>query len=88
MHGRGERAGAESPIRAGDLVGSIVGAPPGSMVMHQNVTVAEAIVPLMLRRGAAAQPHRLRGGALPLPVRYVQQAWSRFGAEVVVCDDA
>jgi kynureninase len=88
---RGARAWGEgwweSPIRVGDLVGSIVGAPPGSTVMHQNVTVAEAIVLSCFD----AKPPRNRivfeAGLFP-SVRYVQQAWSRFGAEVVVCDDA
>src|SRR5437588_2718530 len=45
---RGIRAWAEGwwdmPVTAGDQIGRIVGAPPGSVVMHQNVTVAEAIV--------------------------------------------
>ena len=52
--------------RVGDLVGSIIGAPPGSTVMHQNVTVAEAIVLSCFDFEAAAQPHRLRGRALPV----------------------
>jgi kynureninase len=34
----------EMPISVGDQLGRILGAPPGSIVMHQNVTVAEAIV--------------------------------------------
>src|SRR4026209_782303 len=45
---RGLRAWAEGwwemPITVGDQVGRIVGAPPGSTVMHQNVAIAEAIV--------------------------------------------
>jgi kynureninase len=31
-------------LTVGDQTGRIIGAPPGSVVMHQNVTVAEAIV--------------------------------------------
>src|SRR5262249_6140956 len=34
----------EVPVTAGDQRGRLVGARPGSIVMHQNVTVAEAIV--------------------------------------------
>ncbi|MGH3009074.1 MAG: aminotransferase class V-fold PLP-dependent enzyme [Gaiellaceae bacterium] len=34
----------EMPVTVGDQLGRILGAPPGSIVMHQNVTVAEAIV--------------------------------------------
>ncbi len=45
---RGIRAWAEGwwtlPLTVGDQVGRIVGAPPGSVCMHQNVTIAEAVV--------------------------------------------
>jgi kynureninase len=45
---RGIRAWAEGwwemPVAVGDQLGRILGAPAGSIVMHQNVTVAEAIV--------------------------------------------
>src|SRR3954464_3794743 len=45
---RGIRAWAEGwwemPVTVGDQLGRILGAPAGSIVMHQNVTVAEAIV--------------------------------------------
>ena len=34
----------EMPVTVGDQIGRIIGAPPGSTVMHQNVTVAEMIV--------------------------------------------
>src|SRR5581483_9970460 len=34
----------EMPITVGDQIGRIIGAPPGSTVMHQNVTLAEEIV--------------------------------------------
>jgi len=77
----------ESVFSAGDLVGGIIGAPPRSTVMHQNVTVAEAIVLSCFD----LQPPRNRiifeEGLFP-SVRYVQQAWSRFGADVVICEDA
>jgi kynureninase len=88
---RGARAWGEgwwdSPVRVGDLVGSIVGAPPGSTVMHQNVTVAEAIVLSCFELNPPRNRIVFEAGLFP-SVRYVQQAWSRFGAEVVVCDDA
>jgi kynureninase len=88
---RGARAWGEgwwdAPFTVGDLLGSIIGAPAGSVVMHQNVTVAEAVVLSCF----AARPPRNRvvfeAGLFP-SVRYVQQAWARYGAEVVVCDDA
>jgi kynureninase len=88
---RGARAWGEgwwdSPVRTGDLVGSIVGAPAGSTVMHQNVTVAEAIVLSCFDLKPPRNRIVFEAGLFP-SVRYVQQAWSRFGAEVVVCDDA
>ncbi len=88
---RGARAWGEgwwdSPVRVGDLVGSIVGAPAGSTVMHQNVTVAEAIVLSCFDLKPPRNRIVFEAGLFP-SVRYVQQAWSRFGAEVVVCDDA
>jgi kynureninase len=34
----------EMPVTVGDQIGRIIGAPPGSTVMHQNVTVAEMVV--------------------------------------------
>jgi kynureninase len=87
---RGARAWKEgwwdTASSVGDLVGSIVGAPPGTTVMHQNVTVAEAIV---LSALDFAQPRNrivYEAGLFP-SVRYVEQAWTRFGAEVVVAED-
>lgn len=45
---RGVRAWGEGwwdmPVTIGDQLGRIMGAPPGSIVMHQNVTVAEMVV--------------------------------------------
>ena len=34
----------EMPIAVGDQVGRLIGAPPGTTVMHQNVTIASAVV--------------------------------------------
>jgi kynureninase len=87
---RGARAWGEgwwdSAFTAGDLVGSIVGAPRGTTVMHQNVTVAEAIVLSCFELRPPRNRIVFEAGLFPT-VRYVQQAWSRFGAEVVVCED-
>ena len=45
---RGIRAWGEGwwtmPLTVGDQIGRIVGAPPGTVCMHQNVSVAESIV--------------------------------------------
>jgi kynureninase len=71
----------------GDLLGSIIGAPAGTVVMHQNVTVAEAIVLSCYDLRPPRNRIVFEEGLFP-SVRYVQQAWSRFGADVVVCEDA
>jgi len=86
---RGIRAWAEgwweTPLRVGDQVGRIVGAPPGSTVMHQNVAVAEAVVLSCFR---PVDPRRNRvvyeRGNFP-SVRYLYQAQPEL--EVVVCED-
>ena len=75
---RGIRAWGEGwwelPLTVGDQVARIVGAPPGSVVMHQNVTVAEAIVLSCFR---PVDPRRNRvvyeEGNFP-SVRYLYQA--------------
>ena len=88
---RGARAWGEgwwrTPLTVGDLLGSIIGAPRGTVVMHQNVTVAEAIVLSCYDLEPPRNRIVFEEGLFP-SVRYVQQAWARFGAEVVVCEDA
>jgi kynureninase len=75
----------EMPRRVGDQVGRIVGAPAGSVVMHQNVAVAEAIVLSCFR---PVDPARNRvvysRGEFP-SVRYLYQAQPDL--EVVVVED-
>ncbi len=86
---RGIRAWGEgwwtTPMTVGDQVGRIVGAPPGSTVMHQNVAVAEAVV---LSSFVPIDPKRNRvvyeRGNFP-SVRYLYQAHPDL--EVVVCED-
>jgi kynureninase len=55
--------------------------------MHQNVTVAEAIVLSCFDLRPPRNRIVFEQGLFP-SVRYVQQAWARFGADVVVCEDA
>jgi kynureninase len=86
---RGIRAWGEgwwtTPMTVGDQVGRIVGAPPGSTVMHQNVAVAEAVV---LSCFLPAHPRRNRvvyeRENFP-SVRYLYQAQPEL--DVVVCED-
>jgi kynureninase len=76
----------EMPLTVGDQIGRIIGAPPGSTVMHQNVAVAEAIVVSCFR---PVDPHRNRvvyeEGNFP-SVRYLYQAQPDLDV-VVVPDD-
>jgi kynureninase len=86
---RGIRAWAEgwweTPMRVGDQIGRIVGAPPGSTVMHQNVAIAEAIV-LSCFRPVSQSRNRIVYERENFPsVRYLYQAQPDL--EVVVCED-
>ena len=58
---RGIRAWGEGwwtmPLDVGDQIGRIVGAPPGTVCMHQNVSIAEVDRPLVL--SAAGERNRI-----------------------------
>jgi kynureninase len=83
---RGIRAWGEGwwtmPLTAGDQIGRIVGAPPGTVCMHQNVSIAEAIV---LSCFDGSERRKIVYEATNFPsVRYVYQA--RRDLEVVACE--
>jgi kynureninase len=84
---RGIRAWAEGwwtmPLTVGDQVGRIIGAPPGTTVMHQNVAIAEAIVLSCFRPVGSRNRVVYERGNFP-SVRYLYQAQPEL--EVVVCD--
>jgi kynureninase len=85
---RGIRAWGEGwwtlPLQVGDQIGRIIGAEPGTTVMHQNVAVAEAIV-LSCFRPVDRTRNRIVYEAENFPsVRYLYQAQPEL--EVVVCD--
>jgi len=85
---RGIRAWGEGwwelPLTVGDQIGRIVGAPPGSTAMHQNVAIAEAVVRSCFR--PTAQRNRVVYERDNFPsVRYLYQAQPDL--EVVVCED-
>jgi kynureninase len=87
---RGIRAWGEGwwtmPMTVGDQIGRIVGAPAGSVVMHQNVTVAEAIV--LSCFDLRGERKRIVYEEQNFPsVRYLHQAQAARGAEIVVCPD-
>jgi kynureninase len=84
---RGIRAWGEGwwdlPLTVGDQMGRIVGAPPGTVSMHQNVTIAEAIVLSCFRFEGERRRIVYEEGNFP-SVRYLYQAQADRGAEIVV----
>ena len=85
---RGIRAWSEGwwelPLTVGDQIGRLMGAPPGTTVMHQNVTIAEAVV--LSCFDLRGERNRIVYEEENFPsVRYLQQA--QRGAEIVVCRD-
>jgi kynureninase len=87
---RGARAWGEGwwdmPVTVGDQIARIVGGSPGSVAMHQNVTVAEAVVLSCFRFDGPRRRVVYEAGNFP-SVRYLYQAQIDRGAEIVVCDD-
>ncbi len=72
------------PVTVGDQIARLIGAPPGSVSMHQNVTLAEAVV---LSCFDFAGPRRrivYEEGNFP-SVRYLYQA--QRGADILVAAD-
>src|SRR3954471_1524429 len=89
---RGIRAWAEGwwemPLTVGDQIGRIIGAPPGSTVMHQNVAIAEAIVVSCFRPVDAGRNRVVyEEGNFP-SVRYLYQAQPDLEVVVVPDDQA
>ncbi len=85
---RGIRAWGEGwwdlPITVGDQIGRLIGAPPRSTVMHQNVTIAEAVV--LSCFDLRGERNRIVFEDENFPsVRYLYQA--QRGAEIVACRD-
>ena len=85
---RGIRAWSEGwwtmPMTVGDQIGRIVGAPPGTTVMHQNVAIAEAVVLSCFRPSGGRNRIVYERANFP-SVRYLYEA--QPGLEVVVCED-
>jgi len=84
---RGIRAWAEgwwsSPVETGNLVGKLFGAPPGTVVMHQNVSVIQGLVASCF--DFTPPRRRVVYTSMNFPsVMYVWEAQRRRGAEVVV----
>src|SRR5438552_7118531 len=85
---RGIRAWAEGwwtmPLTVGDQIGRIVGAPPGTVCMHQNVSIAEAIVLSCFPEPGERKRIVYERENFP-SVRYVYEA--QRGFDVVVCEN-
>jgi kynureninase len=86
---RGIRSWAEgwwaTPMRVGDRVGRIIGAPAGSTVMQQNVAIAEAIVLSCFRPVDPGRNRVVYERANFPSVRYLYEAQPDL--EVVVCEN-
>ena len=87
---RGVRAWEEGwwdlPLTVGDQIGRLIGAPPGSVSMHQNVTIAEAVVASCFTFDGARRRVVYEEGNFP-SVRYLYQAQERRGADILVAAD-
>jgi len=87
---RGVRAWAEgwweTSTAVGDQLGRIVGAAPGTMAMHQNVAVAQAIVLSCFEFESPRNRIVYGEGEFP-SVRYIYQAQRRRGADVEIFAD-
>ena len=88
---RGARAWGEGwwemSMTVGDRVGRIVGAPAGSTVMHQNVTVAVGAILSCFRFDPPRNRILYRDSDFP-SVRYLLQAQAARGGEPVAASDA
>jgi kynureninase len=87
---RGVRAWEEGwwelPITVGDQMARLIGAPPGTVTMHQNVTLAEAVVLSCFNFDGERRRVVYEQGNFP-SVRYLYQAQARNGAEIAVAPD-
>src|SRR5438093_412981 len=74
----------DMPVTVGDQIGRIIGAPAGTVVMHQNVTVAEEVVLSCFREHGARNRIVYEEANFP-SVRYLFQAQPDL--EVVAVED-
>lgn len=72
----------DSPITVGNVLRRLVGAPEDSIVMHQNVSVAESVI--LSAFDLSGRRNKIVTSALEFPsVMYVHEARTRAGARVV-----
>jgi kynureninase len=73
----------ETPMTVGDQIARLIGAPPGSTVMHQNVTIASAVVLSCFPFTGERRRIVYAEGEFP-SVRYLHQAQAARGVEIAV----
>jgi kynureninase len=73
----------ETPMTVGDQIARLIGAPPGSTVMHQNVTVASAVVLSCFPFTGERRRIVYDQGEFP-SVRYLHQAQAARGVDIAV----
>jgi kynureninase len=83
---RSIRAWAEGwwdmPVTVGNLIGKIIGAPAGSVVMHQNVSICQQVVLSAL--DWSGRRNKLVTETLNFPSNhYIFHHWPRYGARLV-----
>ena len=88
---RGVRAWAEGwwamPVTVGDMVGRIIGAPAGSVVMHQNVSICQSL--LLSCFDLSGPRNKIVYEDLNFPsVMYVYEAHRGLGAHIVTVPSA
>ena len=72
----------DSPITVGNTLGRILGAPEGSVVMQQNVSIAEAVI--LSAFDFSGRRNKIVYSALNFPsVMYVSETRERQGARIV-----
>jgi kynureninase len=76
----------EMSLSVGDQIARLIGAPPGSVSMHQNVTLAEAVVVSCFGFDGPRRRIVYEEGNFP-SVRYLYQAQERRGADILVAAD-
>ena len=76
----------EMSLTVGDQIARLIGAPPGSVSMHQNVTLAEAVVVSCFGFDGPRRRIVYEEGNFP-SVRYLYQAQERRGADILVAAD-
>jgi kynureninase len=83
---RGIRAWEEGwwnmPVTVGDLIGKIIGAGPGEVVMHQNVSIAQSMIASCFNWSGKRNKVVMEEMNFTTNV-YIYHAWERLGARLV-----